>query len=126
MDKNQIQTDLGIISFHYNVVASLVRSAALSYFTAEHQSKGENAFLELLDEDKFFRGVRITELEPSGIDIDLYVRMLYGAAVPQTMPALHASLRKNIAQFADLNVREINVHVEKIRLAVGEQTSIVQ
>lgn len=110
--KNQIQNDLGTISFHPNVMDSLVKTAAATCFAEQGKDKNDVRGLELIEG----RDTRVTELEEGGIDIDLYVEMAYGALVPQIMPALHSSLRQNIRQYADLQVRDINVHVERISL----------
>jgi uncharacterized alkaline shock family protein YloU len=75
--------------------------------------------LELLDPDN----ARIAVLEKGGIDINIYVQMTYGALMPKIIPNLRSALQEKILSLAELEVRNINIYVEKIHVPDKKKAS---
>ena len=118
MGNHQIVTELGTISFDIDAIRSLVRGTISEYFASNKKSANGSSDITLLEAN----GTQISESKQGGIDVDVYIDMLYGAQLPEIIPDLRETIHNNILAFADLNVQGINIHVEKIRVPERYQT----
>ena len=80
-----------------------------------------NSFGELLGRSDQRRGVKLTnQNENLTIDIDVYID--YGVSVPKLAAKIQDRVKQQVTLMTDLNVSEVNIHVEGIVQKKEEQT----
>lgn len=71
-----------------------------------------NNISSLLGKDSHGQGVKLTTLDDGRLSADIYVYLRYGVSVPKVALALQKSLREQLLFMTDLQLAEVNVHVD--------------
>lgn len=115
------QPDLGEIKINLDVVAGIVRLAALQVQGVAAVGGGfADGLSELFskrESDK--RGVKVTEDSHGLYAIELRLVVLYGAEIGRTAYEVQTAVRKQVVAMTDKNVSRVDVIVEGVRMATS-------
>ena len=115
------QPELGEIKINLDVVASIVRLAALQVPGVAAVGGGlVDGISELLskrESDK--RGVKVTEDSRGFYAVELRIVVTYGTEIGRTAYAVQVAVRKQIVAMTDKSVARVDVVVEGVRMPVA-------
>jgi uncharacterized alkaline shock family protein YloU len=112
------QPELGEIKINHDVVASIVRLAALQVPGVASVGGGfVDGISELLskrESDK--RGVRVSEDDQDNYSIELRLVIIYGSEIGKTAYDVQTAVRKQVIGMTGKGVSRVDVVVEGVRL----------
>jgi len=113
------QPELGEIKINHNVVASIVRLAALQIPGVAGVGGGlVDGITELFAKrrESDHRGVRVTETDGDTYVIELRVVINYGSEIGKTAYEVQVAVRKQVIAMTGKNVAKVDVIIEGVRL----------
>lgn len=113
------QPELGDIKINHNVVASIVRLAALQVPGVAGVGGGlVDGISELFSRrrESDHRGVRVHEADEETYAIELRVIIKYGFEIGKTAYEVQAAVRKQVIAMTEKNVSKVDVIIEGVRL----------
>jgi len=114
-----IITDLGKITLSEELIANIAGIAAGENYgiVGMNSTKAKDTLIQFVGADNHKRGVSVTMLEGGEmVDIDLYVTLLYGVPLPTVAANTIQNVRYRIKDMTGITVRNVNIHVEAIRV----------
>ena len=114
-----IRTELGSITIGEDLIANIAGYAAMENYGIVGMSKktAGDAILQLVGGDNHKRGVKVNFTEDSGgVDIDLYVTLVYGVSLPAVAQNTIQNVRYRVSEYTGLTVNNVNIHVESVRV----------
>lgn len=113
------QPELGDIKINHNVVASIVRLAALQVPGVAAVGGGlvdgiSELFAKRRESDH--RGVKVTETDDETYAIELRVVINYGTEIGKTAYEVQLAVRKQVIGMTGKNVAKVDVIIEGVRL----------
>lgn len=106
--------NLGSVNITTNVLASIAAKAASEVegvaFYKSNLEKQAGIFLGL-DTDRFFVTAKYDEDQ---VSIDIKIHVLFGYNVPKIAMKVQEKIKEQILYMTDLQVSQVNVHVESI------------
>ena len=114
-----ITTELGKVTIDEALIANIAGYAALeNYGIASMSSKtAGDAILQLIGGENHKRGVKVSFSEEADeVDIDLYVTLIYGVSLPAVAQNMMSNVRYKVNEMTGLKVRNVNIHVETVRV----------
>lgn len=119
------QPELGDIKINHDVVASIVRLAALQVSGVAGVGggfvDGVSELFSKREADK--RGVKVTEDQNDNYSIEVRLVILYGAEIGKTAYDVQASVRKQVIAMTGKGVSRVDVIVEGVRLPADASVS---
>ena len=114
----EIKNEYGKILMNEDLIVAVAGYAVVENYGIVGMSakKPTEAFIELIKKDNLRKGVRVTAVEPMVIDIDLYIMLEYGVSLPAVAQNVQQSVRYRIEDMIGVRVRNVNIHVEGIRV----------
>lgn len=79
------------------------------------RTTGES-LVDLLGRDNLKKGIKIKPVEENTVDIDLHVILQYGVSLPAVAENCKSNVKYRLQELAGVQVRNVNVHVEGIRV----------
>ena len=118
------QPELGDIKINHNVIASIVRLAALQVKGVVGVGGGiVDGIGEIFTKKEAdHRGVRVNENESGEYEIEVRIIVAYGAEIGRTAYDVQVDVRKQIIAMTDKEVSRVDVIIEGVRLP-GEKES---
>jgi uncharacterized alkaline shock family protein YloU len=113
------QPELGDIKINHNVVASIVRLAALQVPGVAGVGGGlVDGLSELFSKrrESDHRGVRVNETDTDTYAIELRIVVKYGAEIAKTAYEVQLAVRKQVIAMTEKNVAKVDVIIEGVRL----------
>jgi uncharacterized alkaline shock family protein YloU len=113
------QPELGEIKINHNVVASIVRLAALQVAGVSGVGGGiVDGLSELFSKrrESDHRGVRVIETDSDAYAIELRVIIKYGAEIAKTAYEVQVAVRKQVIAMTEKDVAKVDVIIEGVRL----------
>jgi len=120
------QPELGEIKINHNVVASIVRLAALQIPGVAGVGGGlVDGITELFAKrrESDHRGVRVTETDGDTYAIELRVVINYGSEIGKTAYEVQVAVRKQVIAMTGKNVAKVDVIIEGVRLPGDQGTA---
>jgi uncharacterized alkaline shock family protein YloU len=119
------QPDLGEIKINHNVVAGIVRLAALQVKGVAGVGGGiADGIGEIFTKKEAdHRGVRVNETEAGHYAIEVRVIVAYGSEIGQTAYGVQVDVRKQIMAMTGRDVSKVDVIIEGVRLPGDQNTS---
>ena len=114
-----IENEFGKITIAEDIVATLVGYAAGENYgiVGMNSKKASDTILQLVGTTNHKRGVKVTVVEDGTVmDIDLYITVVYGVSLPAVAKNAMENVRYRVEDLTGLKVRNVNVHIEGIRL----------
>lgn len=110
--------ELGDIKINHNVIASIVRLAALQVKGVAGVGGGiVDGIGELFAKrEADHRGVRVSETEDDGYVIEVRLIVAYGSDIGRTAYEVQVAVRKQVMAMTGKNVTRVDVVIEGVRL----------
>ena len=119
MVNHQIETELGAVTLNENAIHGLIKGVLSDYFRSQKKATDNLLNLELIDKNS----TRVVESEQGGLNTNLHVQMTYGALLPGIIPNLRSTIQREVLTFSGLEVKEINIYVDRIRIPQAKENS---
>lgn len=118
------QPDLGDIKINHNVIAGIVRLAALQVKGVSGVGGGiVDGIGEIFTKKEADnRGVRVNESEDGEYEIEVRLIVVYGSEIGQTAYDVQVDVRKQVIAMTGKEVRKVDVIIEGVRIP-GESNS---
>lgn len=112
------QPDLGDIKINHNVIASIVRLAALQVPGVAAVGGGiVDGIGEIFTKKEAdHRGVRVNESEAGEYEIEVRLVVAYGSEIGRTAYDVQLGVRKQLMAMTGKDVRKVDVIIEGVRL----------
>lgn len=112
------QPELGDIKINHNVIASIVRLAAMQIKGVAAVGGGiVDGISELFAKrESDHRGVKVTEDQDDNYAIELRVVVVYGTEIGRTAYDVQVAVRKQVMAMTGKNVAKVDVIIEGVRL----------
>lgn len=118
------QPDFGDIKINHNVVASIVRLAALQVDGVAGVGGGiVDGISEIFAKrESDHRGVRVSENADDAYLIEVRLIVSYGSEIGRTAYDVQVSVRKQVMAMTGKNVSKVDVIIEGVRLPEGAES----
>jgi uncharacterized alkaline shock family protein YloU len=116
------QPDLGDIKINHNVIASIVRLAALQVKGVAAVGGGiVDGIGEIFTKKEAdHRGVRVNESEAGDYQIEVRLVVAYGSEIGRTAYEVQVDVRKQLMAMTGRDVSKVDVIIEGVRLPGGK------
>ena len=116
--KGCMSTDLGIITIDPEVIAKYAGTVAVECFGIVGMAtvNMKDGFVKLLRGDSVSKGVNVTVGENNAIAIDFHIIVAYGVSISTVAENLMSTVRYKVEEFTGMQVENINVFVEGVRV----------
>lgn len=115
-----IKNELGTITIGDDLIANIAGYAAMENYGIVGMSKktAGDTILQLVGGDNHKRGVKVsfTGDGSNEVDIDLFVTLIYGVSLPAVAQNAIQNVRYRVMEYTGLTVRNVNIHVESVRV----------
>jgi len=114
MQKEESRTDLGTISIHKNVIASVASLAACEIDGVKRIGGDfKTGLLELVGKKAYFAiKVQIDKNEEVNVDIPLVIK--YGYNIPDVANKVQENVRRALEKMTDVLIKDIDISVQGI------------
>ena len=114
----EIKNDMGKIVLQEDLVASISGFAAGENYGIVGMSakKASDTLIEIIKKDNLKKGIQVQTVGEATVDIDLFVTLEYGVSLPAVAQNTRDNVRYRVQDMTGLTVRNINIHVEGIRV----------
>ena len=112
-----IKTDLGFINISPEVLADIAGYAATSCFGVKGMTMRSvsDGLAQLLRKENMSRGVRVTEAEDGGVNIDLHLAVEHGVNIATICRSIINEVRYNVEKMTGIDVKNVDIYVDAIR-----------
>ncbi|OQB12397.1 MAG: Alkaline shock protein 23 [Firmicutes bacterium ADurb.Bin193] len=113
----KIENSNGIISISTEVIAMIAGDAAMRCYGVVGMAvrSASDGIASLLKKDNVSRGIKVI-VDEGGISIDIHVIVEYGVNIKAASNSIIESVRYNVENATGFIVKQINVHVESVRV----------
>ena len=114
MSKNEYIEDVNNanIKISKDVLLSIAAKAISSIEGVELSNTG-SGIADIINRKNISKGIKV-EIKDSDVTIDLFISVKYGYKVNEVGYDIQNKVKDSIEQMTDLNVKEINVHIENL------------
>lgn len=112
-----IKTDLGYIEITNEVLAGIAGHAASACFGVKGMTTRSvsDGLAHLLHRENQSRGVRISEAEDGGINIDLHIAVNNGINIASVCRSIIGEVRYKVEHLTGVDVKNVDIYVESIK-----------
>ncbi len=116
--QGHIETKLGRIAIDKDVIATYAGSVAVECFGIVGMAavNMKDGLVKLLKRDYLSHGIDVRIDENNEISLDFHVIISYGVSIAAVADNLMETVKYKLEAFAGMNVKEILIHVEGIRV----------
>ena len=117
-------SELGAISVHNSVIASIARMAALKvHGVVEMSSSFADGLANMVSKASYDRGIKV-EAEDQKVNLYLHIVIAYGTRIPQVAWRVQNDVRKAVEDMTGKKVGAVNIIVQGVKaLEPEEKTS---
>ena len=111
------QNELGEIKVGSNVYTNIAGNAATKCFGVKGMTirSVSDGIAHLLRRENMSRGVRITEAEDGGVNIDLHLAVEHGVNIATICRSIISEVRYNVEKMTGVDVKNVDIYVDAIR-----------
>lgn len=114
MQKEESRTDLGTISIHKNVIASVASLAACEIEGVKRIGGDLKAgFLELMGKKSYF-AIRVEIDKNDEVKVDIPLIIKYGYNIPDIANKVQENVRQALEKMTNVVIKDINISVQAI------------
>lgn len=112
-----IKADLGVINISSDVLADIAGYAAMGCFGVKGMTvrSVSDGIAHLLGRENLSRGVKITEDQDGGVNIDLHLAVEHGVNIREVCRSIIGEVRYHVEKMTGIDVRNVDVYVDAIR-----------
>ena len=116
--QGQMETKLGKIVIDTDVIATYAGSVAVECFGIVGMAavNMKDGLVKLLKKDYLNHGISVSVNEDNSITLDFHVIVSYGVSVATVAENLIETVKYKVSSFTGLNVGDINIYVEGVRV----------
>ena len=116
--KGKMSTNLGEVLIDEVVIAKYAGTTAVECFGIVGMAtvNMKDGLVKLLRGDSVSKGVNVTIGENNSIAIDFHIIVAYGVSISTVAENLMSTVRYKVEEFTGMQVEEINVFVEGVRV----------
>lgn len=113
----KIENNNGIITISNDVIANIAGEAATRCYGVVGMAVRSkvDGIASLLKKDAMSKGIKVT-VENDEIIVDVHVIVGYGINIKTTSESIIESVKYNVESVTGFAVKEVNVHVESVRV----------
>lgn len=113
----KIENNNGIITISNDVIATIAGDAATRCYGVVGMAVRSrvDGIASLLKRDVMAKGIKVTT-ENDELVIDVHVIVGYGINIKTTSESIIEGVKYNVEKATGFNVKEVNVHVESVRV----------
>lgn len=114
----EIKNKMGRIVMDEELVASIAGYAAVENYgiVGMNAKKAADTIVELIRKDNLKRGIKVTAVGESEVNIELYVTLEYGVSLSAVASNARDNVRYRVEEMTGLSVRNVDIFVEGIRV----------
>ena len=115
--KGRMNTGMGEITINTDVIATYAGSVAVECFGIVGMAavNMKDGLVKLLKKDSLKHGINVT-LNENKISLDFHVLVAYGVSIRAVSDNLIANVKYNVEAFTGIEVENINILVEGVRV----------
>mgnify|MGYP002537833853 CR=1 FL=1 len=113
----RLQTEKGEVSISDAALSNITGAAATSCFGVKGMTirSVSDGIAHLLRRENMSRGVRITEAEDGGVNIDLHLAVEHGVNIATICRSIISEVRYNVEKMTGVDVKNVDIYVDAIR-----------
>lgn len=113
-----LKNDLGVVSLNEDIVTMIAGYATLENYgiVGMCAKRSGDSLANLIGKENLKKGIRITPVDEKTVDVDLYVVLQYGVSLPAVAENCRSNVKYKVEEYAGVQVRRVNVHIEGIRV----------
>lgn len=118
MMKGCMNTDLGIVTIHSDVIAKYAGSVAVECFGIVGMAavSMKDGLVKLLKKESLAHGIQVEISEDNEITLDFHVIVAYGVNILSVSDVLMSNVKYKVEEFTGMKVGKINIFVEGVRV----------
>lgn len=111
-----IDNELGKIVITEDIVAMIAGYAALENYglVDMHSKSATDTLIKFMGGENRKKGVKVVFDSEGKLDIDLYVKLMYGVSMNAVAQNIISHVRYRIEEMTGLTINKVNVHVEGV------------
>ena len=116
--KGQLETPLGKIIIHNEVIATYAGSVAVECFGIVGMAavNMKDGLVRLLKRDYLTHGINVMVTDENKIIIDFHVIVSYGVSIRTVSDNLIDTVKYKVEEFTGLEIEKLNILVEGVRV----------
>ncbi|SHE60537.1 Uncharacterized conserved protein YloU, alkaline shock protein (Asp23) family [Seinonella peptonophila] len=118
----EIMNDLGQVEVTTEVISTIAGVAAMDCYGLvgmASRSQLKDGITELLRRENFSKGIEV-KVDEGDVQVDLYIIVGYGTKISEVASNVQSKVKYTLEQMTGLNVKEINIFVQGVRLLKGD------
>ncbi len=114
MQREESRTDLGTISIHKNVIASIASLAALEIDGVKRVGGDFKSGLMELIGQKAFSSIKVEINKNEEVSLDIPIIIKYGYNIPEVADKVQENIRNSLEKMTNVSIKEVNINVQGI------------
>lgn len=110
---NKYSNNKGKVNCNKNILLSIISLATKEIAGVSSLCDNFGSGIKKLLSTNYSNGVKV-EYGNNGIDIDVYINILYGYSVPDIAYKVQENIKNGISSMLDVKINSINVHVQNV------------
>ena len=113
-----LNTEIGAIAINEDVIAKIAGKCAVECYGVVGMAakKASDGLVELLNQENYTRGIKVSTTAEGKLVIDMYVIVEYGISLYAVAESAIDSIKYSVESFTGLDVERVNVTIEGIRV----------
>lgn len=121
----EVASDIGQVEVTTEVISTIAGAAAMDCYglvgmASRRQLK--DGITELLGRDNFSKGIEAVT-DDGEVKIGMYIIVGYGTKISEVAHNVQSKVKYNVEQMTGLQVKEVNIFVQGVRLLNDEHTA---
>lgn len=110
---NKYSNNKGKVNCNKNILLSIISLATKEIAGVSSLCDSFGGGFKKLISTNYTNGVRVN-YGNNGVDIDVYINVLYGYSVPDISYKVQENIKNGISSMLDVKINSINVHVQNV------------
>lgn len=113
LNENQSNKNKGKVTCNKNILLSIINLATKEIAGVSSLCDNFGGGIKKIFSNNYTNGVKI-EYTNNGVNIDVFVKVLYGYSVPDIAYKVQENIKNGISSMLDVKINSINVHVQSV------------
>jgi uncharacterized alkaline shock family protein YloU len=113
LSEKEYSNNKGKVTCNKNILLSIINLATKEIAGVSSLCDNFGSGIKKVFSNNYTNGVKI-EYVNDGIDIDVFINILYGYSVPDIAYKVQENIKNGISAMLDVKINSINVHVQNV------------